>query len=311
MVKKARKNMAAAMAMGTQSGHLSVAVANLVWQTLVRTIVEYGAEIWGDERWEDLDILQRDMGKRILGLTESTTNEVVLGELGWWPMKARRDMLRLRYWRKIILMNNERLPKRVYDWELKRKTRNCWTAYTKKILIELGLREAWEKQEAKENKEEWNRLIFDRIQDREQKNWRKRMTEKPKLRTYRKVKRKLEIEEYLKSQDKKGRRALAKLRSGTNCLRIETGRHVGLNKEDRKCWFGCDAIEDEKHFLLYCTMYDDIREEFKKKIDEKDYRDRGLEMMLGKGDSEELKHAMVYVNRAMARRRRILELKES
>ena len=311
LVKKARRNMAIAWAMGIQSGHLSVAAAVLVWKTLVRPIVDYGAEIWGDERWEDLDKLQRDMGKRILGLKGSTNNEVVLGELGWWPMKARRDMLRLRYWRKLIVMDKERLPKRVYEWELKRKTRNCWTAYTKKILLELGLRDSWEKQEAEESKDEWNKLIFDRIQDREQKNWWKRVTERPKLRTYRKVKKKLEFEEYLNSNDEKGRRAIAKLRSGTNCLRIETGRHVGLNKESRKCWFGCDAIEDEKHFLMQCEMYDDIREEIKKKVDRKEYRDRGLEMMLGKGSSEELKHVMVYINRALARRRRILELKES
>ena len=84
-----------------------------------------------------------------------------------------------------------------------------------------------------------------------------------------------------------------------------------MNKESRKCWFGFDAFEDEKHFFMQCEMYDDLREEIKKKVDRKEYRDRGLEMMLGKGSSEELKHVMVYINRALARRRRILELKES
>ncbi len=120
---KTRKAMTIVWAMGVQSGHLSTLAADVVWKALVRPIAEYGAEIWGDERWEEMEKIQRMMGKRILGLNQSTHNEVVLGELGWWKMKARRDMLRLRYWRKLILMKKERLPRKVYEWELKNKTK--------------------------------------------------------------------------------------------------------------------------------------------------------------------------------------------
>merc|ERR1712083_1079272 len=56
---------------------------------------------------EEAEKLQREMGKRILRLKVSTNNEVVLGELGWWKMKARRDMIRLRYWRKLVNMGKE------------------------------------------------------------------------------------------------------------------------------------------------------------------------------------------------------------
>ena len=43
-------------------------------------------------------------------------------------------------------------------------------------------------------------------------------------------------------------------------LRIETGRDVGEPVERRTCRF-CDlvAIEDEKHVLLTCDLYNDIR----------------------------------------------------
>ena len=42
-------------------------------------------------------------------------NEVIQGEMGWWTMKARRDELRLRYWRKIVNMTPERIPRIVYE----------------------------------------------------------------------------------------------------------------------------------------------------------------------------------------------------
>ena len=97
--------------------------------TLVRPILEYGAEVWGGEKWEEAEKLQREMGKRILGLKESTNNEVVLGELGWWKMKTRRDMIRLRYWRKLINMGKERLPRVAYE----EKLRKGWENWTKHI----------------------------------------------------------------------------------------------------------------------------------------------------------------------------------
>ena len=40
------------------------------------------------------------------------------------------------------------------------------------------------------------------------------MKHKPKLRTYRKVKDKLEVEGYLRNKDAEGRRMLARIRSG-------------------------------------------------------------------------------------------------
>ena len=138
MVKKTRKNMTIAWAMGIQAGFLSVKAADAVWKTLVRPIAEYGAEVWGEERWEEMEKIQREMGKRILGLKASTNNEVVRGEMGWWRMKARKDMLRLRYWRKVINMKQEKLPRKVYEWELRRrKRRRSWTMYTKRLMMEL------------------------------------------------------------------------------------------------------------------------------------------------------------------------------
>ena len=76
------------------------------------------------------------MAKRILVLKEKTTNEVMLAELGWWPLRARRDMIRLRYWQKLLNMKQDRLPKLIYDCEreIEEKKGSCIT-YTKQLLI--------------------------------------------------------------------------------------------------------------------------------------------------------------------------------
>ena len=55
-------------------------------------------------------------------------------------------------------MGHERLPRRAYEWELRREERN-WSTYTEELLRELNLEEHWERQEVKENKKEWNEKI--------------------------------------------------------------------------------------------------------------------------------------------------------
>ena len=68
----------------------------------------------------------------------------------------------------------------------------------------------------------------------------------------------LQREGYLKFKSRLARVTIARLRSGSNFLRIETGRHDGEELEDRVCRW-CRKVEDEAHFLLECDLYRDIR----------------------------------------------------
>ena len=101
-VAEARKRMMLVWAMGMRGGELPAIDCCMVWNALVRPVLEYGAVIWGDVKWEEAERVQREMGKMILRCSSKMANEVVLGELGWWPLKARRDLLRLKFWGKIV-----------------------------------------------------------------------------------------------------------------------------------------------------------------------------------------------------------------
>merc|ERR1719273_2829111 len=107
-------------------------------------------------------------------------------------------MIRLSYWRKLLNMVKERLPKVVYEWELRVRGGN-WSKYTEKLLRELELGEYWERQEVKEGEGEWNAILGTKIQKREETEWRNNMEKRPKLRTYSTIKKDLVSEEYLKT----------------------------------------------------------------------------------------------------------------
>jgi hypothetical protein len=71
---------------------------------------------------------------------------------------------------------------------------------------------------------DWKVVARKAIHTYEQREWLEAMTNRPKLDLYRQWKTSLEREAYLSSPDVIGRETLFRLRSGTNDLRIDTGR---------------------------------------------------------------------------------------
>jgi len=183
---------------------------------------------------------------------------------------------RLRYWGKLVSMSADRLTKIVY---LSRKhdleqaplasPSSNWCHYTKQLLGSLGLMEYWNQEIPFPGKEGWNKIVAGKIDQREQARWEKEILSKPKLRTYTKIKTKLKLEPYLLHGSSPARSILFSLRSGSNRLRIETGRWKKPyeNAEDRLCILcGSKEIEDEIHFVVSCEHYGDLRHKFFLKV---------------------------------------------
>jgi hypothetical protein len=269
--------------MGMKNGNLSVKASVNLWQALVKSVIEYGAAIWGAQAWNEAEIIQHEMGRRILRCHGKTTNEAVLGELGWWRMRTSREFIMLKYWIKIILMEESRLVKQVYRHSRKMSVQKIlfkqkdesWVRDIYELVKKYGLYELWRDEdvvrnpvEFKEAKTEknlmnyWKRKLGQIIHDREEKEWKAKMVTHSKLRTYRQIKEKLQLEEYLLTQTNlKGRVLLTEIRTGTNRLRIETGRWKKEKKEDRLCMVCMSGkIEDEKHFVVECEAYQQARE---------------------------------------------------
>ena len=106
--------------------------------------------------------------------------------------------------------------------------------------------------------------------------WKNEMELKPKLRTYKTFKTELRLEKYLLSErNKPARYLLTSIRTGTNQLRIETGRRKKpKEKVDERVCVYCPArlVEDEKHFVLHCQAYQDLREEMFRAISDATYQ---------------------------------------
>lgn len=238
---KASKRTRALCGVGLKEG-VSARALLRGWDVLVRPLMEYGAEIWGEKKWEEGEKLQMDMGRMVLGVSRKTTLEVVQGERGLCSVMSRRVLLRLKFWYKIINMKKSRLIYKVYRQRREefikgeKKDKKNWCYWTWKALKDLHLEHIWQSEQPQLGSN-FSRLVKKLIEQKAESEWQERVQKKPKLRTYRKLKSKLIVEDYVVELDLAKRRQLTMRRGGTNKLRIETGRWMIPKErvEDRQC----------------------------------------------------------------------------
>ena len=234
-----------------------------VWDVIGRPVMEYGSEVWATGGWREGEEKMVKFWKRIIGMRRNTNKEVVQGELGRMRMKGRWDLARLRLWKKLVEGTNPlaswvyRQRREEFEGQGRKDTRSwCW--YTWQVLRELGREVDWEMEGVQGG---WLQGVREGIQRREEAEWKERVREKPRLRTYRVVKEKLEHEKYLDCTTGAKRRALVELRSGANDLEVDLGRRAKKEVKERVCKECKEGIEDEMHFLLECPAYVHTREE--------------------------------------------------
>ena len=313
--------MQALSGLGLREG-ISVKAMLRGWEVLVRPIIEYGAEIWGEKEWKEGERLQMEMGKRVLGVSVKTTNEVVQGELGLGRVKSRRVLLRLRFWYKIINMKKDRLVYQIYKERREeflrdgKRDKKNWCYWTWKSLKQLNLEHVWESEQIQLGSN-FNNMVRKFIKIKEEEEWRERMEKKSKLRLYRQLKNRLKVEDYVVELDREQRRLLTMLRGGTNKLGIERGRWRERSENERLCPVClCEEIEDEKHFLLSCPMYvrervkmfNRIRQECELEYVEEMNEEWQLNVLIGIGWRKQSKHireiVIEYIRQAYEIRKR-------
>ena len=61
--------------------------------------------ILAHRREQEMERMQLQYGKALLGVGKTCASEVVRGELGWWRLVARVDFLRLKFWARVTRMS--------------------------------------------------------------------------------------------------------------------------------------------------------------------------------------------------------------
>jgi hypothetical protein len=254
--------------LGLGGGFLSAGGAAGLWETLVRPVLEYGAEV-DSGAWEEAEMLQVMAGRMALGVGTTVSEEVVRGELGWMTVRARREYLKLAYWGKVVREKEKGVLGNVYREGRKRVEQRKagakeWCVEVKRLLEKVGLGGCWATEEVG-TASEWKSRVKAAVWEREQMEWRWGLLRggknpKVKLCDYLRIKEEGKREWFVE-ENRLWVRRWVKLRAGVEKLEVELGRHRGLRRGDRICKACGEEVEDVQHLLDTCVRWSEWRED--------------------------------------------------
>ena len=284
-----------------KKGNIPFDVACQLFDKMIVPILVYAAEIWGCNSYEYIERIHRKFLRQQLGVSSSTSNIVVYGETGRYPLSVIYLVKCVKYWLKLVEMDNNRYPKACYKmlYNLDENNRQTWVSFVKETLYKYGFMYAWLQQGVGDK----TRFIYEfkqRLIDMWKQEWHAGL-DTPKLSTYKLFKLESCQEKYLTCvRYRRHLVALAKFRCSNHKLLIEEGRRQNVPRQNRLCQFCLTQnevfIEDEYHVLFVCKLYDDIRRTF---IDKAYYASPSLHtlaQLLGSNSTYTLNELAVFIH---------------
>lgn len=233
-----------------------------LFDTYVGSVAGYSSEVWGFHTAPDIEKLQLDFCKSMLGVKRSTPNVMIYFELGRTPLSLTRKLRIFKYWCKLTCTNNCIL-KGCYEYMYNEceANPNCknWAAKIKHELSSLGMMDIWVTQHVT-NVNYFLSVVKQRLLDIFKQECETFFTTSSKCIIYRHIVDHLSLQAYLsKPIPIKYKKAIVRLRLSSHCLLIESGRHRNIPRQLRTCPVCRNDIEDEYHFILVCPLYYDLR----------------------------------------------------
>ena len=93
----------------------SFEVFRLLFDSQIQPNVQYGAEMWGlDDAAKQCEKVHLLALKKFLRVNLRTNNDLVYKELNIYPISLYSVVRCVRYWFLLVMMNEERIPKKAY-----------------------------------------------------------------------------------------------------------------------------------------------------------------------------------------------------
>ncbi len=235
-----------------------------LYDSYVKSIMNYGAAVWGYAEQSEPQVLQNRIQRYFLGVNKYTPTAATRTEFDWLDPKYQRWIDITRYWNRLLKMKSDRIPVLVYKWD-KSLHQNCWVEQVKQILQHCNMYDCM-----------LNNVPCDlevleaRLKVLNRNRWWLEANDKPKLRTY------IQIHDnslrqiiVRKNLTRSQRSIVTKFKCGVLPIMIETGRYKDVPLEKRLCQICTDkCIEDEQHFIGSCKALSHVRNSFKERFEE-------------------------------------------
>ena len=244
-------------------GQLQPVLSFKMFDTQICPILEYAADVWFNGREiQNMERIHLRYIKSTFRVKMSSCTQALYAESGRFPLIVRQKVQALKYWYRILTLNESHIVKKAYNslFEMYQLGQENWCFHIRNLLYECDFQQPWDEQCLSFT--DLNRVV-ETIYTKFMETCMTSINDSslfPKLRTYKTFKEEFRLEDYLiHVKNLNHSLALLRLRISSHNLRIETGRYDRPNKtpiDQRKCIY-CSMleIEDEFHFVLKCTLY--------------------------------------------------------
>ena len=228
-----------------------------LYDSQVKPMILYAAEIWGLGRNEIAEKTQLFAGKKLLGVSSKTPNIFVYVELNRYPIYIDSVVRALSYWFRLLQQDADRLSRQAYEREKRELEKGKgWGKGIKEYLETSGYGYIWLNQ-GTQNIDSFLRKFKQRLVDMFWQNTQNKIMNSDRFNIYRTFKTGHQREQYLVDITiPKFRKTFTKLRLGI--LDIRSNSRFTDPLANRNCPF-CRREETETHVLLQCTMYTELR----------------------------------------------------
>lgn len=230
-----------------------------LFDALVRPVLSYACELWAAvgsaTALKQLEQVHRMFLRGLLGLPENTVSKMIYAEFGRTPLKHFWWKQCMNYLKRLHAMDNSRLCKVAFMAAC--RTNTSWRRGLDQRFAKLGM-------ERPAPGEEFDPSDAIAASETMYIDW--MMNSDPDSRketTYYSFKVHHRFEPYIfEAKNFHLRKILAKFRTGSHWLQVQTGRYHGIAYEQRSCSRCSNLVEDEMHAIFSCPDYDHVRVKF-------------------------------------------------
>ena len=237
-----------------------------LFDALVHPVMMYAVEFWGagDLLKGELagDLVHRTFLRGVLGVRSGTPSMAVLAEAGRYPLRVFAAQMLLRYWNRLVRMEDDRLVKRAFMVSAAlagstqcRSRHKSWAGQAAAVLESLGLPcdlAAPAVVDPEKGVSGLQSAYLSSVTD----------SESSKVQQYLRMRDAVVPETYCMAPYLQAvggwrqRKRLAQLRTGSHWLAVESGRRAGvaLPRDQRVCQ-RCNSgeVDDEAHMVFRCA----------------------------------------------------------
>jgi hypothetical protein len=231
-----------------------------LFESKVQSILLYSSEIWGLHRLSDLESVHTQACKRFLGVPIRTPNKMVYSDLQRFPLYIFSSLRVIKYWIRLLDMNENRLPRQAYNMllTLDRNGYSCWVSDIKRLLCTHGFQYVWLSQNAFVAKCILPSLKL-RLTDIFVQEWNSALDTSERFSTYRLLKEHFFCTNYIFNVEIYCyRKAFFQLRM--DVLPINANIHRFSQLQSAKLCPWCpNSTENVLHFVKVCPLYSELR----------------------------------------------------